>query len=518
TAELWAQVTGGSGHRSPLTSRGDGPQTGYIFYAEPGNTWQFWAGTSEPLGWSILQGPAVQPNAYAHLVGVYDGTNLFFYVNGLLQRQLPVTFAQNLLNPLRIGAGATEGEGNFFFEGTVDEVAIYNKALGEDRILAHYVAGFPLTTPPSITAQPSARFALSGGSTTFSVSATGGLPLNYQWKFNNQNIAGATDRTLTLTNLSSVNVGAYTVVISNTGGTQTSSAATLSIPVASTKNYRDLIKSDGPAAYWRLGESSGEVAKDEVSGQDGAYLNAVTLGVPGAIPKETNTAAHFTTSLSQKIDVPWSESLNTPVFTAEVWARVTGGAGNYRSPLTSRADSPQRGFIFYAEPGNTWQFWSGKGDQTGWDAIAGPAVQLNQWAHLAATYDGTTKRFFVNGQEVGSSTAPYGTNDTSVLRIGGGASEGDGNYFFEGDVDEVAIYNKALSQEQIIIHYLASIKAEAALRITRDQQNLTINWDSGTLQSAADITGPWAPVTGATSPYTVPPNGTRARFYRLLVP
>jgi hypothetical protein len=520
TVEAWARVTGGSGHRSPVTSRGDGPQTGYIFYAEPGNTWQFWIGASEPAGWVSLQGPAVQANSYAYLVGVYDGTNLSFYVNGVLRAQRTVAvFAQNTANPLRIGGGATEGDGNFFFEGDVDEVAVYNKALSEDRILAHFVAGFPLTTPPTITLQPRAQVALAGGRATFSVSATGGQPLSYQWRFNGQNIANGTNAVLTLTNVSSANVGSYSVVVSNTGGTQTSSAVNLSIPTASTRSYVELVKGDGPVAYWRLGEKTGEIAEDEIGAQDGAYLNGVTMDLPGAIPNDTNTAAHFTAAQNQKIDVPWSETLNPTNFTAELWARVTGTTGNYRSPLTSRADSPQRGYIFYAEPGNTWQFWSGKGDQTGWDNVAGPAARMNEWTHLVATYDGTTKRFFVNGMEVGSSTAAFGPNDLSPLRIGGGASEGDGNYFFEGDVDEVAIYNKALTAEQIIVHYLASQKAQGpSLGISRAQGNVVLNWGAGTLQSATAVTGPWAAVPNATSPYTVNPNELRARFFRLLVP
>jgi hypothetical protein len=521
TAEVWARVTGGSSYRSPLTSRGDGPQVGYTFYAEPGNTWQFWVGASEPAGWSALQGPAVAPNSYAHLVGGYDGTNVFFYVNGVLQAQRAVVFAQNTLNPLRIGGGATEGDGNFFFEGDVDEVAIFDKALPEERILAHYVAGFPLTTPPAITVQPQPKFAVAGANVTFSVSASGGLPLLYQWKFNGQDILNATNSTLVLTNVSSANAGDYTVQVSNAGGNQTSSPASLTIPAPPAKPYVTLVKDDAPVAYWRLGESSGEVADDEIGTQDGAFLNGVTLGVPGAIPNDTNTAVNFSAAASQKIDVPWSESLNAPTFTAEVWARVTGGAGNHRSPLTSRADSPQRGYIFYAEPGNTWQFWSGKGDTSGWDNIAGPAVRSNEWTHLVATYDGAIKRFYVNGTEVGTSTTAFAVNDSSVLRIGGGASEGDGNYFFEGDVDEVAIYDKVLSPEQIILHYLAAQETQggdATLQISGSQAAIVLTWQTGVLQSSPAVTGSWTAVTNAVSPYTVTAPNEKAQFYRLLLP
>ncbi|PYI85813.1 MAG: hypothetical protein DME26_10145 [Verrucomicrobia bacterium] len=393
TVECWAKVTGGAGaYRSPVTSRADAPQRGYIFYAEPGNTWQFWIGTGAAVGWTTLQGPAVQLNSYAYLVGVYDGATLYFYVNGILAAQRDAVFGPNDQNPLRIGGGATESDGNYFFQGDVDEVSVYNKALGEDRILAHYVAGFPITTPPSITAQPKSQAALAGGTVTFTVSATGGQPLNYQWKFNTQNITNATLSTLTLTNITTANVGNYIAVVSNAGGSVTSSVVTLTIPSPPTKSYVDLIKGDGPVSYWRLAELAGDVAKDAVDGNDGTYLNGVTLGVPGAVSNDTNTAVRFSSAASQKVDVPWAEALNPTNFSAEVWARVTGGTGNYRSPLTSRSDSPQRGYIFYAEPGDTWQFWTGTGAQVGWNSVQGPRVEMNKWAHLVGTYDGTTKR------------------------------------------------------------------------------------------------------------------------------
>ncbi len=520
TAEVWAKVTGGGGqYRSPLTSRADGPQRGYIFYAEPGNTWQFWTGKGDSTGWTSLAGPAVQVNTFAHLVGKYNGATLFFYVNGLLVAQRDAAFAPNDLNPLRFGGGATEGNGNYFFEGDVDEAAIYNKALSEDQILTHYVAGLPLATPPAITSQPSPQFGLLGATVKFSVGASGGQPLSYQWKFNEVNLSNGTNSILTLSNLTSANVGKYAVVVSNAGGSITSSNALLSIPQRPTKPYVAVVKADGPVGYWRLDETSGEVAADQIAGNNGDILNGVTLGVPGGIDGDTNLAARFSKVDSQKIDVPWTEVLNPAVFSVEVWARVTGGSGVHRSPLTSRADGPQRGYIFYCEPGDTWQFWSGKGDTSGWDNIPGPATELNKWAHLVGTYDGTTKRFYVNGLLVGTSTAAFAANDQNALRFGGGATEGPGDFFFEGDVDEPAIYNKALTAEQVIQHYLAGTPAAVVVpptvTLARGNGNLVLTWTSGTLQSTASLGGTWGAVGGATSPRIVTPDQA-ARFYRVV--
>lgn len=75
---------------------------------------------------------------------------------------------------------------------------------------------------PLITTQPAAQTFVLGGGLTLSVSATGS-GLSYQWQFNGTNLSGATSPTLSLTNLSLTNAGAYHVVVSSTaGGTVTS--------------------------------------------------------------------------------------------------------------------------------------------------------------------------------------------------------------------------------------------------------------------------------------------------------
>lgn len=77
----------------------------------------------------------------------------------------------------------------------------------------------------------------------------------------------------------------------------------------------------------------------------------------------------------------------------------------------------------------------------------GPQLQANQWAHVAATYDGATQRLYVNGTEVAKQPLS-GTIRTSdrALRIGGTAVW---NEFFKGRIDEVRVYNRALTQSEI---------------------------------------------------------------------
>ncbi len=89
-----------------------------------------------------------------------------------------------------------------------------------------------LTTPPEVTAQPGFRTVAVGTDTVFSVGVTGTSPLSYQWSKDGSVVAGGTNATLTLRNVSVDDRGSYTVRIENAVGTATSSPAGLAVSAA----------------------------------------------------------------------------------------------------------------------------------------------------------------------------------------------------------------------------------------------------------------------------------------------
>jgi hypothetical protein len=217
--------------------------------------------------------------------------------------------------------------------------------------------------------------------------------------------------------------------------------------------YPFTVQSDNPVAYFRLNETTGSTTVTDIVGSRiGSVFTGTTLGTaPGPLTFGGDTAATFDGS-SGKIDVAFDATLNTTNFTIEAWARVTGGAGNYRSPVTSRTTTPG-GYLFYASNLNDWEYWTGGA----WTVINGGPVTNNAWTHLVGTYDGTNMRFYINGSQVGSPTAStYNLNTTYPFRIGAGATEGGGTFFFNGDVAEVAYYNTALSADRILAHFEAA--------------------------------------------------------------
>ena len=82
---------------------------------------------------------------------------------------------------------------------------------------------------PAIAGQPASQTVECGGGAVFSVSATGDGPLSHQWYSGSASIGGATDSVLALGGVSFASAGSYAVVVSNAGGSVTSSVVTLTV-------------------------------------------------------------------------------------------------------------------------------------------------------------------------------------------------------------------------------------------------------------------------------------------------
>ena len=78
---------------------------------------------------------------------------------------------------------------------------------------------------------------------------------------------------------------------------------------------------------------------------------------------------------------------------------------------------------------------------------SGQAPAAGQWQHLAATYDGSTARFYVDGTQVASRSVGYPIGSSNAWRIGAYGSPAGG--FFDGLVDDVRIYNRSLSAAEV---------------------------------------------------------------------
>ena len=205
------------------------------------------------------------------------------------------------------------------------------------------------------------------------------------------------------------------------------------------------IASASLVGHWKLDEGSGTIASDSSgNGHDGT-VEGNALWVTGVY----NGGLRFA-GWPDRVVVPYSAQLNpVDAYTVSLWANVRpGSSGSYRSPITSRDDTPQRGYIIYAASNNNWQFWIGNG--TTWVTAAGPAVQHGEWTHVAATYVPGDQKLYINGALAGQATGTMSANTQQILSIGAGRTDwAVGDYFFDGTIDDVRMYNHVLSAAEI---------------------------------------------------------------------
>jgi glucose/arabinose dehydrogenase len=225
------------------------------------------------------------------------------------------------------------------------------------------------------------------------------------------------------------------------------------VPVSLTVNP----PATGLVGAWSFDETAGTTASD-ASGN----------GNTGAISGATRGTGRYGGALSfdgvnDWVTVNDTNALDlTTGMTLEAWVRPANVS--YWRTVVIKEQPSQLVYALYASTDNGRP--SGHVYTTGDIALLGPAaLPVNTWSHLAMTWDGLTTRIYVNGSQVASS-ALTGTavTSTSPLRIGGNAVWAE---WFNGLIDEVRVYNRALTASQIASDRDTPIGGGGALLSTR---------------------------------------------------
>ena len=203
-----------------------------------GDVFEFLVTSASAQSVSVLSTTTIATGVWYHVAAVRGTNFLQIYVNGQLQGQTNLTFPQNY-GTLHLYFGTTgQSYWDHKLAGNLDEVTLYNRPLASNEIAAIYAAGSAGKCEPTggavITGQPQSQAVAAGSTVSFEVTADGARPLSYQWRFNGTPITGGTSPTLSLSNVQSAQNGNYTVVVSNSLATATSSVAALTVVPAGT--------------------------------------------------------------------------------------------------------------------------------------------------------------------------------------------------------------------------------------------------------------------------------------------
>jgi hypothetical protein len=486
-----------------------------------------------------------------HVTAVFDrDANLVsYYVDGHLSATNSLSnLGSESLTPATFSPNATlvgsSGNDIWSAQGAVDDLGIWYRTLGPDEILAIYAQGLkgqPLTTAvagsavrPLISTQPQSLTLAAGFSAALSVTASGTAPLGYQWFMNGALLSGQTNSTLPLPFVTPANAGSYAVVVSNLVGTVTSAppAVLTVIPPATSLT-------DGLVVYLdfetnllaKAGTTNSGVAIGTVG------VETYTNGVIGSYAASFNNDGSANAAPSD-----WAVSLGNIEWiyagdwSFSIWVKTTDTLGAFLGNKDWSSGSNIGWLIseYYS------QFLNYK-------AVNGPRYDIgpatswadDNWHHISAVFyrDANTVYAYVDGAP--AAQAPLSTTgfesltptDINTTLVG---SSGNGAYSSYGQIDDLGIWTRPLSQAEVIGIYQAGASGSGipeaktgapTLSVSVANNGLTLTypaWASGyTLESSPALSpASWTPVkstpviAGANATVTVPLSPA-SRFFRL---
>jgi PKD repeat protein len=236
-----------------------------------------------------------------------------------------------------------------------------------------------------------------------------------------------------------------TVVVSNDGTIST---------------YAQDVMNDQASYFWRLGEPSGTNVTDWVGLNDATASSGVTRGTAGAITGDTNTASSFD-GTGNGLVVAGNSEPAPDTFTAESWIKTTTTSGGkilgFGASNTGNSGSYDR-HVYMA---NNGQLVFGAYANAVRTVVSPKSYNDGQWHHIAASLGSNGMVLSVDGLKVASrADTTSGQQYTGYWRIGGDNLSGwtaqPSSNYFNGAIDDVAIYPSVLSPTRVRQHYTDS--------------------------------------------------------------
>ena len=349
--------------------------------------------------------------------------------------------------------------------------------LSTNEIAGLYASNAVPRLAPQIVITPSPVTAYVGEYASLSVSAENSGPFTYQWQQNSNNLSAQTNASIYFAPIVATNAGFYAVIVSNAYGSVTSSPPAL-VTVLPVTNITAAL-----AAYWPFDEPNGLAVNDVSSnGNDGVMENFVGDGserVPGKIGPY---ALHFRGPTYEDYVQISSSNIRPPstmtiagwinVDTNVAWSSTTWASIVKNWPAAATANGMDQ--VHFGVDNASGELSCYVGTTT--TPQVGPVIEstvlpLGQWVHVAFTADGTNLNIYRNGA-LSATPYPYGgklttnifTNDSGTadtMGIGvrldttGFPASGPSTGYWQGSMDDLAVWTRALTQAEIHEIYIA---------------------------------------------------------------
>jgi hypothetical protein len=535
--EMWIKPTRATPLvQNVLTKSSFNQNNGYIF-PRTDDGWQsfsFWLAVNGQ--WKVISAQFGNLNKWTHVAATYDGFFMKIYMDGNLVSSLsaPGTITVNS-NDLQIGQ--QPGYSAEFYQGGVDEMRVWSRSLTQCEI------------------QNNLTCEINGANN--GLAALSGLSAYYRFNQGLVNVDNAAYTTLIDSSANHNNGTLINFTLNGTASNWTSggnvnngtctpfvpndATASSNGPIVEVGQTLALQASAGSSWSWTgpLGFTSSQqnpTIPNATVDRSGTYTVTVT-GNGCSATASTNVQVAFkagTLSFDGADDyaiVPANSSLDiTKEITMEAWIYPTSTArpiqdvmGKSRKGLLEN-DNLNTGYIF-PRTDDSWGSYVFYLHLNGvWQKLSAPYPGINQWHHVAATYDGYYMRIYLDGRLSASKLAEGSiTVNSNDLYLGW--QQGFDEYF-QGKVDEARLWNRALNQCEIINNMNCEL-AQSSRRglvayfqfnqgfVNADNSatssiiDASVNGNNASLQNFAlnGLTSNWSDfkVSGTCGPYTLPP-------------
>jgi Concanavalin A-like lectin/glucanases superfamily len=254
---------------------------------------------------------------------------------------------------------------------------------------------------------------------------------------------------------------------SQTGGTFAPSSGTVALSSTSSRTLAagtfgalriEDFTENNLVGYWKADAGQGTSVRDySGNGHTGSLVSAptwVTSGLTTAIDFQNLAALHFRgagSGLNDYADLGATATNTASAFSACAWARFTALTGNHT--VVAIDGTNISGFFLKRDSSAPFSFQMHSADNTSgtlYYATGTTTPTTATWYHLCGTFDGTNARLYVNGAlEATSATVAATWTAAGHTMIGSGLWSAARTDFVNGDIDDVRIYNTALTAAQV---------------------------------------------------------------------
>jgi len=419
---------------------------GYALYITPSGTvgsYLYRVGSTNAGNWSghadsTLNATNITCNdGRWHFIAVtYDGYTHALFIDGVLQQHIYFTNSAGVYyyNPGGLSIGRDGHYSDGYYDGTIDDVRIYNRSLTSGEITQLYAI-------PTIHNQPQSLTTNQGATATFNVSATETNGVWVQWYKDGVGLPNATNTTLTITNAQPPNIGNYSVVVNGYGGSVTSSVVSLSLNGVNSDIWQGLV------AYYPFNGNANDATG---IGNDGIVHNATSdrdrFG-------DLNSAYRFNITNHSFIQVPNPViPVGTNARTVNMWITCDRIPTNifraefmlgYGDTLSVVHGSSFTMVVDYLE----YLYMEGGFVDYGVYNL-GHNLFNGDWHMLCFTLKTNVVKGYLDGRAFAWSAVPTPGSVLNTMQadlyIGSWA-----NQYFDGHIDDVRIYNRALSSNEV---------------------------------------------------------------------